>query len=147
GRSAARGRGNARRPPVGLGPSRGAPRGTAVGRLRGDADVIGGFQRRGGPGTDQCLVVGEQDADHPAAPLAANGSRAITSKPPSARGPAVTSPPSAAARSAIPVRPWPPPAGRAAAFAAAGRGGGPASAFPSPQPPSSATRIASAPGS
>src|SRR5262249_61780124 len=51
------------------------------------------------------LVVGEQHAYHPASPV--RGSVALTSKPPSPRGPAVTSPPTAAARSAIPASPWP----------------------------------------
>src|SRR5262249_13552443 len=141
-------------------------RGPAIGRLAHHADVLAGLQQHPEPRPDQGLVVGEQHPYHPASPV--RGSVALTSKPPSPRGPAVTSPPTAAARSAIPASPWPcwpggtpplePPAGLEAP-ATTCRGPWPgrlAGAEPSdaplaggcdPLPPSSMTVIPSAAGS
>src|SRR5581483_12052862 len=78
----------------------------AVGCLADHGDVVAGLQQHPEPGSQQGLVVGEQHPDHSAAP--ATGRLARTSKPPPDLGPAVSLPPTAAARSAMPVRPWPP---------------------------------------
>src|SRR6185312_16625130 len=63
---------------------------------------------------DQRLVVGDYHPDHVPSPNSAllsssRGRLARTRKPP-AYGPASSLPPNRAARSRIPIRPWPPPA-------------------------------------
>ncbi len=80
--------------------------GLAVVGLAHHLDVRLGVEQRPKARPDQRLVVGEQDPDH-AAP--SSGSVARTRKPPSGRGPASSSPPSADARSRMPRIPLPPP--------------------------------------
>src|SRR6266545_887180 len=85
----------------------------SVGGFAGDFEVGFGVEKRAEAGADDRLVFGEQDADrHRFAGL--SGSRAWTCQPPRSAGPALTSPPSAAARSRMPRNPWPPPVGAAA---------------------------------
>ena len=58
------------------------------------------------PGSDQGLIVDQDDADAHAASLF-SGNVACTANPPSGRGPALRWPPWRAARSRIPISPWP----------------------------------------
>src|SRR5690606_11789609 len=77
----------------------------AVGRLAGHRDVVLVVEDRGESRAHQPLVVGQQNLDH-VAPFP-RGRRARTRKPPPGPGPAVSSPPSARARSFIPWTPEP----------------------------------------
>src|SRR5207344_240165 len=75
----------------------------AVGRRAGDLDPGHEAEQRHEPLTDDGLII----CDHHAHDAVAHaGTVARTVKNPSSRA-AVTSPPTSAARSAIPVRPWP----------------------------------------
>jgi hypothetical protein len=95
----------------------------AVGHLADHGDVLLDIQQHLEAGAHQRLVVGEQDLDRPVPPRfrqslapvhgeaacsGGSGRRARTWKPPPGRGPAVSSPPSSAARSRMPTMPWPP---------------------------------------
>jgi hypothetical protein len=112
----------------------------AVDRLAHYLDVVRRLEQHPEAGPDQRLVVGQQHPDHrgPARPDSAgrpasagsaprprlsSGSRAVTRKPPSGRGPASTVPPAAAARSRMPRNPCPGPVpgARSSAGAAAPR--------------------------
>src|SRR4051812_31163250 len=73
-------------------------------RLADDLEVGFGVEHEPQPLPHQVLVVGQHQPDHAGWSL---GRRARTPNPPSGRGPAVSSPPNNAARSRIPVRPWP----------------------------------------
>src|SRR5262249_30096810 len=78
-----------------------------VGCLGDDVDVFFGVQDHAEAVAHERLVVAEQHADRHWL-VDANGSRAATRNPPVAIGSASTCPPKAAARSCIPIRPWPP---------------------------------------
>src|SRR5262249_8925836 len=78
----------------------------AVGGLGDHLDVVFRFEQGPDAAADQRLVVGEEDPDHDGA---RTGSSARPWKPPSARGPACSRPPSADTRSRIPIRPRPGP--------------------------------------
>ena len=82
-----------------------------------DLDVVFGFEDHLEARSDQCLIVDQHDPDAHAASLF-SGNDACTAKPPPARGPARRCPPWSAARSRIPINPWPtwPPACSASAF-------------------------------
>src|SRR5215217_1664867 len=94
----------------------------AVDALGDDLESIARGEDPRQTGPDDRLVVDERHADHrvaaspaPIETFASSGSRQLTRQP-SAVGPAVSSPPSAVARSRIPVKPYPgrsasPPAG------------------------------------
>jgi hypothetical protein len=69
-------------------------------------DVVASVEQRRETGADQALVIGEQNADHGED---LTGRRALTRNPPPRRNPADKSPPSAAARSRMPVIPLPVP--------------------------------------
>src|SRR5207248_8388939 len=77
----------------------------SVDRLGDDLDIAGRIEQHLEPSADQRLVVGQQHPDHEAAPLV--GSEARTWNPWPGRGPAWSSPRTAAARSRMPARPWP----------------------------------------
>lgn len=92
----------------------------AVRGLADDAEIGSRVDEHPEPGPDQGLVVGDQHPDltlwtrhRAAAGIAPHrrrssaGSRATTAKPPSGRAPAVSWPPSIAARSRIPAIPRP----------------------------------------
>ena len=83
-----------------------AGHGPAVGCRTDDLDVVAGVEQRRETRADQALVVGEQDADHGAG---LTGRRALTRNPPPGRNPADRLPPSAVARSRMPVIPLPVP--------------------------------------
>src|SRR6185437_6087082 len=85
------------------GPRHGDGGGT-VARFADDLDVRLGVEDHLEPGTDQRLVIDDQDADHVAS---LRGSRAETVQPCGERGPRDTSPPKAMTRSRIPSRPCP----------------------------------------
>ena len=87
-------------------------------RLADDLQVVLGVEDHPEPRAHERLVVGDQDADAHAACTSsrASGSRARTSNPPSARGPASTSPPNALHALAHPYQ----PAARPVAARAAG---------------------------
>ena len=75
----------------------------AVGRLADDRDVVLGLEHHPEARPHERLVVGDEDADaHRASVI---GSDARTTKPPSGRRPACSSPPYSATRSRIPTRP------------------------------------------
>src|SRR5262249_31743699 len=78
-------------------------------RLTDHRHVRRGLHQHPEPGAQQRLIVGQQDPDHRAVAALATGSRAVASNPPPSCGPAARSPPTAAARSIIPVTPWPAP--------------------------------------
>src|SRR6185437_10987746 len=82
----------------------------AVGGLADHLDAVLGVQQGREPGSDQGLVVGQQDPDHRGSSgSVAKGRRARTAKPPPGSRPAVSCPPRAAARSVMPRIPLPPP--------------------------------------
>src|SRR5580704_17937973 len=104
----------------------------AVARLTDDLQVVLRVDERGERGTEQRLVVDDEDPDrHPAPSI---GTWAFTRKPRPASGSAASQPPNAAIRSRIPTIPWPGPVCRSPA---AGDPGGPAG------PPSSVTSLTS----
>src|SRR5205814_9075757 len=114
----------------------------AVGGLADHLDAVLGVQQGREPGPDQGLVVGQQHPDHRGSMGSVfKGRRARTAKPPptspppfTGRGPAVSAPPSAVARSVMPRIPRPPPL-------APPRGG------PGRSAPSSSTSITRSPSS
>src|SRR5690606_38406092 len=61
-----------------------------------------GVEESGEPLPDHCLIVADEDPDH-----CSTGRLASTTKRPSARPRALTLPPTAVARSAMPVSAWP----------------------------------------
>src|SRR5690606_32523861 len=69
--------------------------------LTHDFHVVGAADELGQPGTNQRLVIDDQDFD------AQRGILAATLNPPLSRGPASSLPPRASARSRIPRIPWP----------------------------------------
>src|SRR5205823_4361351 len=77
----------------------------AVGRLSDDLDIGGRTEKHLEPGAHERLIVGQQHPDHEMAPFV--GSAARTWNPWPGRGPAWSSPRTAAARSRMPARPWP----------------------------------------
>src|SRR5205085_6533808 len=101
---------------VGARPPRHAHGLLAVARLTHDLEVVLCAEQGAKAGTHESLIVGQGDADHRFASLAsltsltATGSVARTKKPPAGPGPALSSPPRAAARSRMPGMPLPPPA-------------------------------------
>ena len=72
---------------------------------RDDGDVGLRVEQRGKPGAHDLLVVGDERADHDAAP--AMGRVTSTTKPPPSAAPHENVPPAIVARSRIPTRPWP----------------------------------------
>src|SRR5262249_12971560 len=82
-------------------------RGAAVVRFAHHLEVVFGVEQEAEPGADQLLVVGEDDADHRLATTSALRRGASTQKPPPTRGPAVSTPPTVAARSRMPASPCP----------------------------------------
>ena len=80
-----------------------------VGGLGDHLDIVFGLEQRPDAAADQRLVVGEQDPDQDGSRA---GNSALTRKPPPARDPALSRPPSAAARSRMPISPSPGPPGR-----------------------------------
>src|SRR4029079_8275611 len=87
----------------------------AVVRLSDHLEIVLGVEQEAKSGPNQLLVVGEDDADHRLATTSAVGRWASTWKPPPTRGPAVSTPPTVAARSRMPARPWPAPSAGAGA--------------------------------
>src|SRR5215470_14259158 len=85
--------------------------GRAVAGLPDDVHIRLSVEHHPEPGPHQLLVVDEDNPDAHAAPGCAGavGSTAVTWNPPPGCGPACTDPPYKAARSRIPVRPWPAP--------------------------------------
>src|SRR5207302_5626640 len=81
-----------------------------VTRLARHLDVRLGLEDHPKAGSDQGLVVDDQDPDRHQG-SAPSGSRACTPKPPPGSGPARSSPPKRATRSRIPISPWPEEAG------------------------------------
>src|SRR5262249_19522075 len=77
---------------------------TAVAGLGHDLDVVLGIQESADAGSDQGLIVGEDDPDHA---VAVRGSSAATRNPPIGRGSATRRPPSAVTRSRMPISPSP----------------------------------------
>src|ERR1700683_780365 len=76
----------------------------AVGRLADDLQVVLGVDQRGERGTEQRLVVHDQNPGrHPAPSI---GTWAFTRKPRPVSGSATSQPPNAAIRSRIPTIPW-----------------------------------------
>src|SRR6185436_17398068 len=84
-------------------------RGAAVVGLAHHLEVVLRVEQEAEAGPDQRLVVGEHHSDHRLATTSAVGRCASTRKPPPTRGPAVSTPPTVAARSRMPARPWPAP--------------------------------------
>src|SRR5262249_48400864 len=80
----------------------------AVSGLTDDLNVRLGVEDHAQPGPDKRLVIYDEQPDH--AELPSNGSSTRTRKPAPGPGPASTRPPNIAARSRMPIRPWPPPA-------------------------------------
>src|ERR671914_709800 len=78
-----------------------------IGCLADHADVGLRVEDHPEAAADECLVVGDDDADHGLAPSV--GSRAITRKRPSGAMPASSEPPYISARSRMPVNPYPDP--------------------------------------
>src|SRR5262249_4842751 len=76
----------------------------AVAGLADDLDVVLGAEDHAEAVAHERLVVAEENADDHRS-VAANGSRAATRKPPSGTGSVSTLPPSAAARSRMPISP------------------------------------------
>src|SRR5215469_16345948 len=82
---------------------------TTSGEFSRDRDVRLGLQDHPDAGPDECLVVGDDDADHVVASSGAGwaGSSACTCQPPPGAGPAAIAPPKTRARCRMPMRPWP----------------------------------------
>src|SRR5262249_6496296 len=78
--------------------------------LRDDFQVLARLEDHPEAAADERLVVGDEDANAAHEPVSwSSGKRARTRKPPARpAAPASTSPPSSAARSRIPISPWPP---------------------------------------
>ena len=79
---------------------------TTGARLSDNLEVVLGFEDHPQAGTDEGLVIGEQDADHDAP--SPSGKRARTRYPPPGRGPASSSPLNRRMRSRMPMSPRPP---------------------------------------
>ena len=75
----------------------------AVGALRYDLEAVRRRENSRQPGSDDGLIVDDCDSDHRLC-SSSSGSRHRTSQP-SRVGPAANSPPSAVARSSIPISP------------------------------------------
>src|SRR4051794_4233308 len=88
---------------IGIGLSSKAHRFFPVGCLANHGDVVLRVEQCTKAGADESLIVGDDDRDH-----GCLGRWAATRNPPPGRGPAVTDPPKAIARSRIPTMPFPP---------------------------------------
>ncbi len=81
----------------------------AVGSLAHDLHVVLGLENHAEALAQEGLVVGQHHPDaHAGTGALQSRSLASTSQPPVGLGPAVSVPPKAVARSAIPASPWPP---------------------------------------